>query len=46
MGTIIYLLFRVLNVIDAPLDIATLCVLISLDTIGVPTALSFIMKMK
>lgn len=46
MGTFIYLVFRVLNVIDAPLDIATLCVLISIDTIGIPTALGLYLKIK
>jgi len=40
MGTIIFVILRLANIINTPFDYPIVCFLISIDSIGVPALLS------
>ena len=44
MGAILFLILRLIGMIDTPVDLSIFCVLISIDSIGVPTVLKLIKK--
>jgi hypothetical protein len=44
MGTILFVILRIIGLINTPFDLSIFCVLISIDSIGVPTMVRFIKK--
>jgi hypothetical protein len=44
MGTIVFIVLRLAGLIDTRNDWATLCYLVSIDTIGLPTLLGMLKK--
>jgi len=44
MGTVLFIVLRLVNLINTPVDYPILCGLISLDTIGLPTLWKVIKK--
>lgn len=46
MGTIIFVILRLIGFIDTKIDWVLLCYLIAIDSIGVPALLSLLIKKK
>jgi hypothetical protein len=44
MGTILFVILRLAGLINTGMDWVYLCVLVSLDTIGVPTLIKMVKK--
>jgi hypothetical protein len=44
MGTILFVILRVINLINTPADLPILCALISIDSIGVPAVVGLFKK--
>ena len=44
MGTFLFIILRLAGLIDTTLDWIYLCILVSIDSIGVPTLLKMIQK--
>jgi hypothetical protein len=44
MGSVIFIILRLSGLVDTRNDWATLCMLISLDTIGIPTLIKALRK--
>ena len=44
MGTILYVILRLINLINTPVDLPLICLLVSIDSIGVPTLIKFLKK--
>lgn len=44
MGTILFIVLRLINLINTPVDLPIVCLLISIDSIGVPALIKFLKK--
>jgi len=44
MGTILYVILRLIGLINTPMDLPIICALISIDSIGVPALIGLIKK--
>ncbi|MFH1576925.1 MAG: hypothetical protein ABID35_05240 [Candidatus Margulisiibacteriota bacterium] len=44
MGAILFVILRLIGLVNTPMDLPILCALISLDSIGVPAVLKLIRK--
>lgn len=44
MGTILFIILRLVKLIDTPADLPILCLLVSIDSVGIPALWGLIRK--
>jgi hypothetical protein len=44
MGTVLYIVLRLVGMINTPVDLPIICLLISIDSMGVPALMKLIKK--
>ena len=44
MGTVLYIVLRLVGMINTPMDLPIICLLISIDSMGVPALMKLIKK--